>query len=808
MKIQNSVRLPQLLGAFVLAMVAILFSPRTTWAQGESNITLKVFGEALPEPGATTPAALATREVIRRFEQLHPHIRLTTSQGLRIQGKGNEITPLMQIAADISPDVIYVNFRNADSYIQQGFLYPLDEFIVDMPKTELETRVPGPAWEVIRRSGRDGARHIWAMPYTTHVMVMQYRREIFRAAGLSIDRGPGDWKELEDFCRQIRAKVPDKYALVFDRTTDESWKFMSFLWSAGGEAMREVEPNQWRATFDSPEACEAFAFYYKLVKSGLAYRGTDGNELSRRGKIAMSFIYLGDLQLSSADPAQFGYCPVPRGPSGLRGNEVNCSMMGIFAGVKDPRRRQAAWEFIRFYDGPEARAICTRTLVENGLANQINPKFLRENHYEEFLADVPKEWANAHEEAIDTGKPEPYGKNANLIYKEMSSPMDQIFYDARIEKCWNAGDEACLKRRLQEIFSGAVRRTNERIIGYVPAEVQRVRRIVAAAVAGAVLLAFCLIFRYVWRVFTPVALGEGATIKWGFRRFWLAYAILLPALGTILVWQYLPLGRGSAMAFLEYQIMGGSKWVGLDNFAHVLFDPTFWNALWVTCQFTFWTLVLGFFAPVLLAIFLQEVPRGKVFFRIVYFLPHMVSGLIVIFLWRSFYASDGLFNKLLQLMGFNVHSNWLAEPSTALVACILPGIWAGVGPGCLIYLAALKGIPDELYEAADLDGAGFWQKIRNVVVPNLKALLIINFVGAFAGAFHSQANILVMTGGGPYTPYGATEVTSLLIYFNAFLYLRFGVATAMAWTLASMLVGFTVMQLKRLSRMEFKTTEA
>jgi multiple sugar transport system permease protein len=375
-----------------------------------------------------------------------------------------------------------------------------------------------------------------------------------------------------------------------------------------------------------------------------------------------------------------------------------------------------------------------------------------------------------------------------------------------VEECWKARNEAALKQRIQEILTAGVKRTNERLIGYVPPEVRKFRRRVAAAVAAVVLVIFFVLFRHLWRVFTPTDPLQRKQ-GWGFRRYWYAYLILIPAIGTILLWQYIPLARGSSMAFQDYMIMGSSQWVGLENFAQVLFDGAFWHALWVTFQFTFWSLALGFFAPVFLAILLQEVPRGKVLFRVIYFLPHVVSGLIVIFLWKSFYSSDGLINQLLRGIGFNAHTNWITDPNTALVACILPGIWAGMGPGCLIYLAALKGIPDELYEASDIDGASFWEKIAHVVIPNLKALLIINFVGAFAGAFHSSANILAMTGGGPYTPYGATEVTSLQIYYNAFLYLRFGFATAMAWTLGAMLVGFTVIQLKRLSRMEFKTME-
>jgi multiple sugar transport system permease protein len=134
---------------------------------------------------------------------------------------------------------------------------------------------------------------------------------------------------------------------------------------------------------------------------------------------------------------------------------------------------------------------------------------------------------------------------------------------------------------------------------------------------------------------------------------------------------------------------------------------------------------------------------------------------------------------------------WLLDEKIAMPACVLPMVWAGMGPGCLIYLAALKGIPDDYYEAADIDGASFIDKIMFVVFPTLKALLIINFVGAFIGAW-----------------YGAnTEVADLHIWYKAFTYLKFGPATAMAWTLGFMLIGFTVHQLRILSRVEFRTVE-
>lgn len=153
-----------------------------------------------------------------------------------------------------------------------------------------------------------------------------------------------------------------------------------------------------------------------------------------------------------------------------------------------------------------------------------------------------------------------------------------------------------------------------------------------------------------------------------------------------------------------------------------------------------------------------------------------------------------------------MEKNWLNDPQLALLCILLPVVWAGMGPGCLIYLAALKTVPEEIYEAADIDGAGIWHKTTHVALPSIKALIMINFIGVMVATFKGQGEFaLAMTGGGPYSPNGETEFVGLRIFYQAFGYLKFGVATAMAWIMGSMLVGFTVIQLQRLSKMEFKT---
>lgn len=273
------------------------------------------------------------------------------------------------------------------------------------------------------------------------------------------------------------------------------------------------------------------------------------------------------------------------------------------------------------------------------------------------------------------------------------------------------------------------------------------------------------------------------------------------------------------MVFQDYNVRGFSKWVGMDNFAKVLFDDEFWFALWVSLKYAMLFIVFGFIAPIVLAFLLTEVPKGKILFRTIYYLPAVLTGVVVIFLWKGFYGQYGMINEVLNFFigGINfvfgaelepLRKRWLEEPSTALFFCLLPTIWAGMGPGCLIYLAALKTVPDDLYEAAAIDGASILHKVFHVAVPSIRALITINFIGAVIGAIRGGSEfILAMTGGGPYTDYGHTEVVGLHIYWQAFAYLRFGVATAMAWVVGALLIGFTVFQLQKLSRMEFRTAD-
>ncbi|MBP7831037.1 MAG: extracellular solute-binding protein [Kiritimatiellae bacterium] len=885
---------------------------RAGWVEqagGRTIIHVSLFD--LPDPSRTDAAtradAAAVREFIRRFPALfaekyreryradparygafdwdHVEIRLERFSGIQVEGVESD---LLAIAGGMAPDVLYVNFRKSDTYIQNGFLYPLDgpgdEYLASMTEDELALRVNPKIWPVIRRRGPGGGKHVWALPYGGALgRVLLYRKDLFDEAGLAYPTKDWTWDDLLHAARRLTRPEEGRYGLAMGRGKHESWYWVTFLWSAGGEVMTYDEgQDEWRIAFDSPAGVEALDFYTRLgaepwtdedgrPRRGYAYKDPRFSFRKwERGEIGMVFAYVDEKLFSTINPDLTGMAPVPLGPGGGRGAELNSRMMGLFAGIGHPAVRDAAWEYIRFFDSREALALKTRVLVEGGLGQFVNPRYLELFGYGDLVRLSPPGWAETFRIAIETGRPEPYGRHSNIAYNLMTLPLQEA--EQRALRGDLPQDGPARREVLAGLLKDAADQARADMLDVIPPARRRVQRLTAAVVLVSIGVAFGWMFRRVSRAFAPDAGAGAPRAGWAFRRYAGAYLMLLPAVAAIFVWRYVPLARGAAMAFQDYRLLGDSAWVGLDNFGRVLWSVDWWLALWNALRYSALVMGLTFLPPVILAILLQEVPRGRVVFRVMYYLPAVMTGLVVVLLWKSFYepGERGVLNALwlrIPAWGFlaagglllwaglsfarrlrfhdrpgiaalfllaggaaallcwrlawpllveagapwwkrllATHQDpqrWLGDPRTAMPACVLPMLWAGMGPGSLIYLAALKSIPDELYEAAELDGATFTDKILFVVFPMLKPLLIINSVGVFIGSWHGAADtILAMTGGA-----AGTEVAGLHIFYKAFLFLQFGPATAMAWILALLLIGFTVYQLRILSRLEFRTAQ-
>lgn len=769
---------------------------------GADVVTVTIF--SLPNPANTSPGNLAAYEVVKRFHETHPKIRLQSATTLEIEGVGLDAAPLMAIAGRTSPDIIYVNFRQSDTYIREGFLYPLDGYIRELSSEELDRRIPESIRPVVYREGPDGTKHYWAMPEDVLVTVLLYRKDLFAQAGLDPSRPPKTWEELREYAGRLADPARGRYGFSFPVGPAASWGILPFLSSAGGMAVVQEADGTWKAAFDTPESVAAYRFAAELTRATVdkngrtapvAYRGADFHTVNSEGRVGMYFGYLGGREVARFNPDVVAAAPVPAGPTGISSAEVNAQMLGIFAGVEDKRVRDAAWQYLKFVGSREAREVYTRTMVELGAAHLLNPLWLEEFGYSELARIAPAGLAEAYRTALQNGTPEPYGKNCQFIYNYMSQPLDRLFH-SNFESLPKIQGDALIQR----ILAAAVQETNERMLGRLGPEERKRRNAISWLVAAVVLAGFFVFIRLVFRW---MAQGIPKRPDAGDRRRGkLALAFLFPALALILLWQYYPLLRGSLMAFQDYKIMGASSWVGIDNFADILFEKRFWHSLANAFWFCALWMLMGFLPPVGLAVILQEIPLGKITFRVLFYIPAVVSGVVILFMWRGIYdpSPDGLLNRAIGLFGIPSQA-WLQDPKLAMFCVVFPLAWANLGPGCLIYLAALKGIPDELYEASDIDGAGFFRKLRSIVIPYLKPLLVINAVGATIFGFKSADAILAMTGGGPD---GATQVVGYEIWQRSFLFLKFGQATAMAWVLALILLVFTAYQMRVLSRVEFR----
>ncbi len=801
----------------------------------------------LPDPKSTDPNTQVQLEIHRAFRKQYPEIELSPFSGIEIQNIGMESRLMLAIAGGAAPDVINVNFRMSDTYIQQNFLWPLDKYIENDPEfksiKDFLDSIPAAIRPIVFREGPavggfPAGKHVWAMGNKILVRALFWRKDIFQDAGLDPEKPPRTWNELLEFARKISDPARDRYGISMASGASSSWDFMSYLWSAGGDAViQDPKTGEWKAAFGSREGATALDFYMRLaterwqdsdgtVQHGYSTLNSDERSVrlaKQAGKLGMYTEYLGDDRMGAGvDPALIGIAPFPAGPSGKSATEINASLNGIFAGivgrnnsegefVPAEKIRDAAWKYISFMNSKEARRIYAETMVNLGQGRSLSPIYLREFGYTEYLKYFPPSWEEAFNKALKDGKPEPYGRNCQMVYIYLTQPLDeamQLFRDGKLPE----GNTPEIREQrlniLQDILKKAEDRTNARMIGYITPQEQQKRTTVAVIVAILIACVFCFVIYNIWKVFSPKDSYSGKKRGWDFKRNWLGYLIMIPALVSILIWTYYPMITGSQLFFQDYRVVGDSRWVGFDNLAGVLFSDEWWAAIWNTFRYMMFILTIGFLAPIILAILLQEVSHGKIVYRTLYYLPAVMSGLVVIFMWKLFYqaGSSGILNQTLNslanLIGLEfTPQDWLNDAKWAMLACVLPTIWAGAGPGCLIYLAALKGVPDETYEAAEIDGANFFQKIWHVTLPTLKALIIINFVGAFIASAQSGGMILIMTFGR-----ANTEVAELHIFKEAYTNLQFGSAISMAWVLGMMTLMFTIYNLKRLSRMEFKTT--
>lgn len=270
------------------------------------------------------------------------------------------------------------------------------------------------------------------------------------------------------------------------------------------------------------------------------------------------------------------------------------------------------------------------------------------------------------------------------------------------------------------------------------------------------------------------------------RREWTAYLFNAPGLILFAVFVVYSLSTSFFLSFHQWNILQPDKpFVGLDNYRRILSDSAYWDSIGRTIYFTLGSVPLTMAIGLGLALLLNTKIRGLGIFRTAYYLPVITPIVIAAIIWKWVYNADfGLANYY--LAKFHIIDKpllWLSDKDLAMPAVIVMNIWKGVGFSMIVYLAGLQAIPGEFYEAAEVDGAGPWQKFRRItlplVAPTTFFLLVINTIGAMK----VFPQIFVMTNGGPPGPGGATTTVVFYIYTQAFKFFNMGYASALAYVL-------------------------
>ena len=274
----------------------------------------------------------------------------------------------------------------------------------------------------------------------------------------------------------------------------------------------------------------------------------------------------------------------------------------------------------------------------------------------------------------------------------------------------------------------------------------------------------------------------------------LAYFIFLaPWLVGFFLWTGGPLLASIYLSLTQYDIMTPAVWVGVSNYQQLFADDLFWQALKVTSIYTFAGVPLVMVVSLALAVLLNQKVPGLGVFRTIFYLPTVTTGVAVALLWVWLLQPDfGLINNLLWSI-FRIRGpQWLYDEHWVLPALILKSLW-GVGGPMLIYLASLQGIPTQLYEAAEIDGANAWRRFWSVTLPMLTPVVLFNLVLAIIGSFQVFTDAYVMTKGGPNY---ASYFYVYYLYQNAFQFFHMGFASAQAWVLFLIIFVLTVITLR------------
>lgn len=281
------------------------------------------------------------------------------------------------------------------------------------------------------------------------------------------------------------------------------------------------------------------------------------------------------------------------------------------------------------------------------------------------------------------------------------------------------------------------------------------------------------------------------------REAGLGFLFASPWIIGFLVFTLYPILSSLFYSFTNYNTFNVPLWVGLNNYTAIFRNPDFYKALSNTLYFVVISVPLNLVLGILMGLLLAQKTLGVRLYRTIYYLPNVLSVVAVSFLWKFLFDPNGPINRFLEFIGIKEPPVWLADSTYVKPAIIIMGAW-GVGATVIIFLAAIKAVPQVLYEAATIDGAGSFKKFKVITLPAISPTIYFNLIMGIIGSFQSFLTAFIMVGGGPNK---ASYFYGQLIYEMAFRDNRMGYASALSWILLLIILTITIIAIKSSNKM-------
>lgn len=279
------------------------------------------------------------------------------------------------------------------------------------------------------------------------------------------------------------------------------------------------------------------------------------------------------------------------------------------------------------------------------------------------------------------------------------------------------------------------------------------------------------------------------------------YLFLLPSAVVLVIFFFIPFFQTFLLSFLDYSTnIYKPEFIGVANYIKLFHNPVFYKVLWNTFIYLFIAVPILAIFPLFLAVLINQKIKGVTLYKILIYLPVIVSIVVAAIAFKWLYADQGILNYVVTSLGFK-SIGWLTDPNYALYSVIIVTIWKGIGYYMIIYLAALMSVPNELYEACDIDGASFLTKHLTVTVPHIMPTIALVTTISAISAMKVFAEIYVMTKGGPLN---SSKTIVYYIYERAFENLDLGIASAMAVVLLIIVMGFSLINIFCFERKKYE----